>query len=37
MIDIYNKDLVNQLSGIKIEDYVDLKIRGTRSIWGINL
>jgi hypothetical protein len=37
MIDIYNKGLVNQLSGIKIEDYVDLKIRGTRSIWGINL
>lgn len=37
MIDIYNKNQVNLLSSVVIENYVDLKIRGTRSMWGINL
>jgi hypothetical protein len=37
MIDIYNNNQVELLSGVVIEKYVDLKIRGTRSVWGINL
>lgn len=37
MIDLYNKKLTNLLSNFDIETYVDLKIRGTRSKWGINL
>jgi hypothetical protein len=37
MIDIYNNNQTNQLCGVQIEDLVDLKIRGTRSVWGINL
>jgi GT2 family glycosyltransferase len=37
MIDIYNQNKTDLLSEMKIEDYVDLKIRGTRSEWGINL
>ena len=37
MIDLYNKKLTNLLSNFDIESYVNLKIRGTRSKWGINL
>jgi hypothetical protein len=37
MIDIHNKNLSNMLSHIEIEEYINLKIRGTRKIWGINL
>ena len=37
MIDLYNKNLTNLLSDFEIEDYVNLRIRGTRSKWGINL
>ena len=37
MIDLYNNNKTDMLNGVIIEDYVDLKIRGTRSVWGINL
>lgn len=37
MVDLYNKKMTNMLSHFEIEDYVNLKIRGTRKIWGINL
>jgi hypothetical protein len=37
MIDIYNQNKTNLLSGIIIEDFVDLKIEGTRSKWGMNI
>ena len=37
MVDLYNNKKTDMLNGVVIEDYVDLKIRGTRSVWGINL
>jgi hypothetical protein len=37
MIDIKNKNLTHMLSHFNIEEYVNLEIRGTRKIWGINL
>ena len=37
MIDLYDNNKTDMLNGVIIEDYVDLKIRGTRSVWGINL
>ena len=37
MIDLHNKKLTNLLSGFEIEGYVNLRIRGTRSKWGMCL
>jgi hypothetical protein len=37
MIDLKNKNLTRLLIDFHIEDYVNLKTRGTRKIWGINL
>ena len=37
MIDIYNKNKINLLSNFNIENYVNLRIRGTCSKWGYNL
>ena len=37
MTDIYNQNKTDLLSEVVIEEYVDLKICGTRSQWGINL
>jgi len=37
MIDVFDKNKSNELVHFPIEEYVDLKIRGTRSKWGINL
>ena len=37
MVDLHSKKLTNTLSSFEIEDYVNLRIRGTRSKWGINL
>ena len=37
MVDLHFKKLMNTLSHFEIEDYVNLRIRGTRSKWGINL
>lgn len=37
MIDIHNQQKTELLSAIEIEKYIDLKKRGTREKWGINL
>lgn len=37
MIDLYEKGLTKELTNFDITNYVELKIRGTRSRWGINL
>lgn len=37
MIDVFNNGKSNELMNFPIEEFVDLKIRGTRSKWGINL
>lgn len=37
MIDIYNQNKTDLLSGMTIEDFVDLRIEGTRSKWGMNI
>ncbi len=37
MIDVYNKKCLNELTDFKITDYIELKTKGTRSVWGLNI
>lgn len=37
MIDIHNKKCKQELVDFKIEEYVNLITKGTRSIWGLNI